>query len=208
VLTGGAITNGGSVYRWLLETLALGDSSGFERALPARPPAAHGLVVLPFLSGERSPFWPAASCGAVIGLTASTRSIDLLQAGLEAVAYRLALVWDALRRAVPGIHEIVASGGAFAHLPPWLQIVADVFGRDIVRSTEDEGSSRGAALVALEALGAVRIGALPVPRGPVVRADASRHAVYDEARARHVRAEQLLEPPEAEPGGRRDSAAE
>jgi gluconokinase len=208
VLTGGAITNGGAVYRWLLETLALGDSSGFEGALPARPPDAHGLIVLPFLSGERSPYWPDASCGAVIGFTASTRPIDLLQAGLEAVAYRLSLVWDALRSAVPGIHEIVASGGAFAHLPPWLQIVADVFGRDIVRSTEDEGSSRGAALLALEALGAMRIEAMPVPRGRAVRADALRHAVYDKARARHVRAEHLLEPPGVEPLGGRNNAVE
>jgi gluconokinase len=117
-------------------------------------------------------------------------------------------VWDALHTAVPGIREIVASGGAFAHLPAWLQIVADVFGCDIVRSTEDEGSSRGAALLALEALGAVRIEAMPVPRGPEVRADAARHAVYEEAIARHLRAERLLEPPGAVPGGRRDDAAE
>jgi gluconokinase len=192
VLTGGAITNGGSVYRWLLDTLPLGDPSGLDAALRARAPDAHGLVVLPFLSGERSPYWEAASRGAVVGLTASTRPVDLLQGGLEAVAYRLSLVWDALRTAVPGIREIVASGGAFGHLPVWLQIIADVLGRDIVRSAEDEGSSRGAALLALEALGAARIEEMPVPRGPEVRADASRHAFYQEARARYVRAEQVL----------------
>jgi gluconokinase len=197
VLTGSAITNGGSVFRWLLETLALGDASGLDAALRGRPPDAHGLLVLPFFSGERGPYWPASSHGAVLGLTASTHPIDMLQAGLEAVAYRLALVWDALRRAVPEIQEIVASGGAFGHLPVWLQIIADVFGRDIVRSAEDEGSSRGAALLALEALGAVQIDAMPVPRGPEVRSDASRHAVYENGRSRHTRAEQLLETLEA-----------
>ena len=193
VLTGGAITNGGSVYRWLLDTLPLGDPSRLDAALRGRAPDAHGLVMLPFLSGERSPFWPVASRGAVVGLTASTQPLDLLQAGLESVAYRLALVWDALRAAVPGVREIVASGGALAHLPAWLQIIADVFGRDIVRSAEDEGSSRGAALLALEALGAARIEGMPVPRGAEVRADASRHARYQSARARHVSVEQMLE---------------
>ena len=200
VLTGGAVTNGGALYRWLLDTLALGDPAGLDAALRERAPDAHGLAVLPFLSGERSPFWPAASRGAVFGLTASTRPIDLLQAGLESVAYRLALVWDALRTVVPEIREIVASGGAFSHLPAWLQIFADVFGRDMIRSAEDEGSSRGAALLALESLGAVRIEEMPVPRGPEVRADASRHAVYERARARHVRLERALEPLQAGEG--------
>lgn len=194
VLTGGAVTNGGSVYRWLRDHLALGDPEGLDAALRARAPDAHGLVVLPFLSGERSPSWPAVSRGAVVGLTLSTQPLDLLQAGLESVAYRLALVWDALRTTVPEVREIVASGGAFAHLPAWLQIIADVFGREVVRSSEDEGSSRGAALLALEALGAVQIEEMPVPRASVVRPDVSRHARYQTARARHARVEQALEP--------------
>jgi gluconokinase len=194
VLTGGAVSNGGSVYRWLHDHLALGEPAGFDAALRERAPDAHGLVVLPFLSGERSPSWPAASRGAVVGLTLSTQPLDLLQAGLEAVAYRLALIWDALGAAVPGIREIVASGGALAHLPAWLQIIADVFGREIVRSAEDEGSSRGAALLALEALGAARIEEMPVPRASVVLPDASRHARYQAARARHARVEEALDP--------------
>ena len=194
VLTGGAVSNGGGVYRWLLDTLAIGDPPGLDAALRERAPAANGLVVLPFLSGERSPSWPAVSRGAVAGLTASTQPLDLMQAGLESVAYRLALIWDALRSAVPGIGEIVASGGAFTHLPAWLHIFADVFGRDMVRSAEDEGSSRGAALLALETLGAVRIDEMPVPRGAEVRADPSRHARYQPARERHARVEQALEP--------------
>jgi gluconokinase len=193
VLTGGAVTNGGSVYRWMLDTLALGDPSGIEAALLERKPDAHGLTILPFFSGERSPDWPVSSRGAVIGLTASTQPLDLLQAGLEAVAYRLAAVWDALRSAAPDVREIVASGGALAHLPAWLRIFADVFGHDIVRSAEDEGSSRGAALLALEALGAARLEEMPVPRAAAVRADAPRHAVFERGRARYARLEQTLE---------------
>jgi sugar (pentulose or hexulose) kinase len=68
----------------------------------------------------------------------------------------------------------------------------------MIRSAEDEGSSRGAALLALESLGAARIEEMPVPRGPEVGADASRHAVYDGARARQARLEQALQPLQAE----------
>jgi len=194
VLTGGAVTNGGAVYQWLREQLAVDDPAALDAALREREPDAHGLVVLPFLSVERSPSWPVASRGAVLGLTSATQALDLLQAGLESVAYRLAMVWDALDGTVPGIREIIASGGAFAHLPAWLQVIADVFGRDLIRSAEDEGSSRGAALVALEAIGAARVDEMPVPRGAAVRPDAARHARYREARARHAEAERTLEP--------------
>ena len=192
VLTGGAVTNGGSVYRWMLDTLALGDSQHLETGLLERRPDTHGLTLLPYFSGERSPDWPVSSRGAVAGLTAATQPLDLLQAGLEAVAYRLAQVWDALRTAVPDAHEIVASGGAFVHLPAWLRTFADVFGHDIVRSAEDEGSSRGAALLALESLGALRLEEMPVPRAAAVRADAAHHAVYQHARERHARLERAL----------------
>lgn len=194
VLAGGAISNGGSVYRWVSERMALDDPAALDRALRRRTPDAHGLVVLPFFAGERSPSWPVAARGAIVGLTLATEPIDVLQAGVEAVAYRLALVWEALRGAVPEIREIVASGGALTHLPVWLQIIADVLGHDIVRSAEDEGSSRGAALLALRALGALRIEETAVPRAFVVRPDPSRHDRYLAARARHAQAEHALEP--------------
>ncbi|HLW46837.1 MAG TPA: gluconokinase [bacterium] len=200
VLTGGAVSNGGSVYRWLRDQFVLADPAETDAALRDRPPDSHGLVMLPFLSGERSPAWPAASRGAIVGMTLATQPLDLVQAALEAVAYRLALIWDALsalrRPHGPGdgAGEIVASGGALAHLPVWLQIIADVLGREIIRSAEDEGSSRGAALSALEVLGALRTEDMSVPRAAVVRPDPSRHARYQDARARHARVEHALEP--------------
>lgn len=211
VLTGGAVTNGGGVYRWLQEQFALPDQTETDAALRARAPDSHGLVVLPFLSGERSPYWPVASRGAIVGMTLSTQPLDLVQAVTEAVAYRLALIWDALRvvetpsGGAGGAGDIVASGGAIAHLPVWLQIIADVLGREIVRSAEDEGSSRGAALLALEVLGALRVEEMPVPRASVVRPDPSRHERYQAARARQARVERALDPlqPKAAWGDRR-----
>ncbi|CAN0153614.1 unnamed protein product [Discosporangium mesarthrocarpum] len=58
VVLGGALTDGGSVYQWMCETLGLrGEAercSAMEEAA-ALPPAGHGVVILPFFSGERSP---------------------------------------------------------------------------------------------------------------------------------------------------------
>ena len=117
-----------------------------------------------------------------------------LQAGLEAVAQRFALIWDEVREAVPGIGEIVVSGGALLRSPAWMQIVADVLGHEVVASAEPEGSSRGAALIALELLGAARAEDVPAPLGVVVSPDPERHARYREARARHFEVEAALGP--------------
>ena len=150
--------------------------------------------MLPFLAGERSPYWPLRARGAVVGMTLATDPLDLLQAGLEAVAQRFALIWDEVREAVPGIGEIVASGGALLRSPAWMQIVADVLGHEVVASAEPEGSSRGAALIALERLGAARAEDVPAPLGAVVSPDPERHARYREARARHLEVEAALGP--------------
>lgn len=197
VLVGGAVSNGGNVYRWVEERTALGAPDAVEDALRRRPPAAHGLVVLPFLAGERSPEWPLSVRGAIVGMTLATGPLDLLQAGLEAVTYRIALVWALLRGAVPEARELVASGGALHRSPAWAQIFADALGCEIVASGEPEGSSRGAALVALEALGAGRPEETPAPRGSVYRPDPERHARHREAAARQQRLEEALRPLQA-----------
>jgi len=130
-------------------------------------------------------------------MTLSTEPLDVLQAGLEAIAYRLALIWDLLAATVPDAREIVASGGALRGSPAWVQILADVFGHDVILSDEEEASSRGAALVALEVLGAGRADAAPVSSGTVFRPDAERTARYRDARARHRDVEQALAPLQA-----------
>jgi gluconokinase len=193
LLTGGAVSNGGNVFRWMREQFALGTPEEIEGALRRRPPT-RGLVVLPFLAGERSPEWPLWVRGAIVGMTLATEPMDLLQAGLEAVAQRLSLIWDQLRAAVPAVREIVASGAGLLRSPAWMQIMADVFGHAIAASDEAEGSSRGAALMALELLGAARAEELGAPIGRVFWPDADCHAHYREARLMHLRVEEALRP--------------
>jgi gluconokinase len=194
LLTGGAVSNGGNLFRWLQDQFVLEAPEAIERALRQRSPDGHGLVVLPFLAGERSPHWPLAVRGTVLGLTLATDPMDLLQAGLEAIAQRFGLIWNLLRAAVPEVREIVASGGALLHAPAWTQILADVLGHTVTVSAEAEGSSRGAALLALELLGATRVEEAPVPLGAAFVPDPARHASYGEARAKHLLVERALSP--------------
>ncbi|MGH7463626.1 MAG: gluconokinase, partial [Longimicrobiales bacterium] len=157
-LLGGALSDGGGLVAWMLETLRAGDPADPEQAdeaLMGCEPAGHGLTVLPFLSGERSPGYADAATLTITGMRGSTRPIDILQAGIEAVTYRLGLMGDLLRPLVSDEAVIVASGGAIQNSPYWLQLAADVFGRAVVQAAGVEHTSRGVALLALKALGII-----------------------------------------------------
>ena len=181
-LPGGALTEGGMVFAWMNEVLRLEDWITVEQALSVMPPDAHGLTVLPFLAGERSPGWVGDARATIHGLTLASTPLHILRAGLEAVAYRIALVYEQIRTLLPGDPEIVASGGAMLRSPTWLQIMADVLGRPITISQVQEASARGAALLAFEALGVYdTVGVAPAYIGESLYPDAERHSIYKTA---------------------------
>ena len=153
IVLGGALNDGGSLFDWLRRGLRLPSIAASEAELAELEPDAHGLTVLPFWGGERSPGWAQDATGAVLGLRLHTRPIDILRAALEAIALRFGELDRILLEAMPSGREVVATGGALLHSPAWLQIMADVLGRPVLASSEPQGSSRGAALLALEMLG-------------------------------------------------------
>ena len=192
-LIGGALSNGGDTYAWCLQTLRLPDQSEIELELTGLPAAGHGLTVLPFFSGERSTGWHDAARASFLGMGLSTRPIDLLQASLEAVCYRFAAIHDRFRELMGAGVQIVASGGAIIGSPVWTQMMADVIGVPVLTSGVREASSRGAALLAMEAFGQCpNFAGISTPTGATVEPSADRHAVYGEARRRHEHFYRLL----------------
>jgi gluconokinase len=179
VLTGGALSDGGGLFHWMMDALRLDERAGeTERELAAIGPDAHGLTVLPFWAGERSTGWNAEARGAVLGLTMHTRPVEILRAAMEAIAYRFALVARALDPLAPGA-EIIASGGALSASNVWSQMLADVLGRPLRLADALEASSRGAALLALEATGKLKsIADAEAPTVQTFEPDAAAHARY------------------------------
>ena len=163
-LVGGVLGDGGNLYEWMGRTLAVGtDNAAVDAALLDAVPAGHGLTVLPFLAGERSPGWSPDLRGAVIGLRLETSSLDILQAGMEAVAYRFAAIMRLLRAEIPGPSVVIGTGGALRASKAWGQILADVLQMPLSCTEVAEASSRGAALLALRALGYGAISGFPRP---------------------------------------------
>ena len=183
-LLGGALSEGGSVFAWLRSALRL-DLEGLEERLSGLEPDGHGLTILPFFAGERAPGWAGHARAVFQGISLATTPIHLLQASLEAVAFRIALVFEMLRPLLPGDVRVVASGGAILSSPAWLQIMTNAIGRPVAASGVPEASERGSVLLALEALGAISdLEQTPDFLGAVYEPDARIHHRYREAIAR------------------------
>jgi gluconokinase len=182
VVIGGALSDGGGLYRWMKDTLLLNyDDPELEARLTTMAPDAHGLTVLPFWSGERATGWSSSAQGSIVGLTAQTKPIDILRAGMEAVCYRFALLRKAVDRVAPKA-TIVAAGNALLSSRVWAQMIADVLGQRIEISGVREASSRGAALLALEATGKIdSIGTVEAESAVAYEANMTSHALYAEA---------------------------
>lgn len=192
-ILGGALSNGGVVADWLRGALQLPPDAAARVA--TLPPDSHGLTILPFWAGQRTPDWNPRATAAILGLTLDTEPLAILRAGLEAVGLRFALVHDLLRPLVADPYEIVISGGALGHWPVWPQIIADALGHPLVASAEPEASARGAAIIALLGIGA--IGTLedaPIALGRSYEPEVRAHAIYGAARARLECLHELLRP--------------
>jgi gluconokinase len=175
VVEGGALSDGGNLYAWLVKTLADPSGSVLERS-----PDEHGLTFLPFLGGERSTGWDPDAKGAISGLTFDTTPRDIRQAALEGVALRFAAIADRM----PEIEEVVATGGGLLEDREWIQVMADALARPVTASAVVEASLRGAAVAALDRLGFEEADA---PLGDVFHPREERAEAYRSARDRQQR---------------------
>jgi gluconokinase len=177
---GGALSNGGEVFAWMRRTLLLPPEEDLEAIVAAMPPGAHGLTVLPFFAGERSPYWRADLRGVLFGLGLATRPEEILRAALESVALRFRQIYQILSAAIGEPGEVVASGGALLRSPAWTQMMADALARPVIACQEEEASSRGAALLALERIGAIHdLSDRPARTGERYDPTAEHERIYD-----------------------------
>ena len=164
VLLGGAITDGGSVIEWARELMNLTDDDAFEKCLnevyamicaDSNDLDRQKLIMLPFLSGERSTGWRDGATGMVYGLSRKTTQADFLRCAMEGVMLRISAV---LRLLISEMEKrshdeivILVSGKALECNATWRKMLAN-FSRGLCVVVDAEGvqesTSRGAALLA------------------------------------------------------------
>lgn len=145
----GVMLSAAGSLRWFRDTLAPG--TDYETLLsPAAqiPAGSEGLYFLPYLTGERTPHPDPLARGAFAGLTVRHGRDHMTRAVLEGVAFGLRDSFELMRGAgLSAIEQVrIAGGGARSLL--WRQILADVFGSELVTVNTTEGAAYGAALLA------------------------------------------------------------
>lgn len=154
----GVMLSAGGSLRWLRDTIAgpereVGRLSGVDPyeimiAEAAQVPAgSEGLLFLPYLTGERTPYADPNARGAFVGLTLRHGKGAMVRAVLEGVAYGLRDSLELLRALGIPIQQVRASGGG-ARSTVWRQIMANIFGTELVTINITEGAAYGAALLA------------------------------------------------------------
>ncbi|MBX3731725.1 MAG: xylulokinase [Verrucomicrobiae bacterium] len=124
------------------------DHAAFERTAAAAPPGSDGLLLLPYLEGERTPNVPQGT-GVFFGVRPATfTAAHFARAAMEGVT--LGMNYGLRRLADLGVKaaQVRATGGG-ARSRLWRQIMADVFNVEVVTLQVAEGAAFGAALQAL-----------------------------------------------------------
>jgi xylulokinase len=175
-LAGGMATSG-SVTDWLRGITGL-DFDALQAEARESPPGAHGLLMLPYFAGERTPYFDPRARGVIAGLTLSHTRGDLFRAALEATAYGVRQHLDLFAELGAAPAELVAVGGGTAG-GLWTQIVTDVTGREQRLPKVTIGAAYGDALLAARAVGLATPDAVWAEADAVTRPNEATRRVYD-----------------------------
>jgi xylulokinase len=145
----GVMLSAAGSLRWHRDTFAPGVTFDDLLAPAAGLSAgAEGLLFLPYLTGERTPYPDPLARGAFVGLTVRHDLAHLTRAVLEGVAFGLRDSFELMAAAgLPPVAQVRVSGGG-ARSALWRQILADVLHVALVTVNTTEGAAFGAALLA------------------------------------------------------------
>ena len=193
-LPNGCMASGGSAIRWFQREFAGGTPlAQLDDEAAAIRAGADGLVVLPYLLGEKTPLNDPLASGAIVGLGLGHTRAHLFRALLESFGHGMRHHLDVLaEHGIAPVRARVTNGGASSRL--WKQVVADVTGLVLEPVVDHPGSALGAAFAA--GIGARQFGAWDeidrfVQIGDEVAPDPATRAVHDE---RHAIYRGLYEP--------------
>ncbi len=154
----GVMLSAGGSFRWLRDSLgepertaaSLSGEDPYDlltRAAARAPAGCQGLLFLPYLTGERTPYPDPQARGAFIGLTVHHNKDHIIRSVMEGVSFGLRDSLELIKSLGVPIAQVRASGGG-ARSALWRQIQADVFGNELVLVNVTEGAAYGAALLA------------------------------------------------------------
>lgn len=134
-------SSGTTTLEWFLAVNGYEGEGRYERFWTDIDGVDQGVVLLPYLAGERAPFLAPEASGAFLGLTSTTTAAGLGRATVEGITFSLR---HGLESVGAGTDQLVLTGGGSSR-PEWCQLVADVTGREVVVDTRSDVGVLGAA---------------------------------------------------------------
>jgi glycerol kinase len=144
----GSVFIGGAVVQWLRDNLKLIGASSEVEALAASVPDTGGVVFVPAFVGLGAPHWDAHAAGMLIGLRRDTGPGHIARAALEAIAFQVADVLEAVHSETGEPLTALRVDGGAAVNDLLMQFQADVLGIPVVRPRVTETTALGAAYLA------------------------------------------------------------
>jgi xylulokinase len=150
----GVMLSAAGSLRWYRDTLAPEvEFDALVKPAGEVPPGSDGLLFLPYLTGERTPYPDPLARGAFVGLTVRHTRAHLTRSVLEGVAFGLRDSFELMKEAgLAAITQVRITGGG-ARSALWRQILADVLNSELITVNTVEGAAYGAALLAATGTG-------------------------------------------------------
>jgi glycerol kinase len=149
----GNIAMSGAAVQWVGEFLGMAHPSDDAAALATTVADSAGLILVPAMVGLGAPHWDSAARGLVANVERSHTAAHLAHAAVDAIAFQVADVLEAMEDAAQVRLPVLLADGGATRNDALMQMQADVIGRPVHRSTEEDLSARGAALLGGLALG-------------------------------------------------------
>jgi xylulokinase len=143
----------GSLIGWLQSVTGGASFDDLTAEAQAVPPGSEGLLMLPYLAGERTPVFDPQARGVVAGLTLRHGRGHLVRAAYEGIAFGIRQILERFDDAHAGTRTVAVGGGLSS--PIWAQTLSDVTGTSQLVPEQAIGASYGDALLAAIAIGLV-----------------------------------------------------
>jgi xylulokinase len=163
----GTMQTAGNAYRWLRDEICqkeLSEARGqgvsayklMDKEAETVEAGSKGILFLPYLMGERSPWWNPNARGVFFGIALGHRRENLIRAVLEGITFNLRVILDAFEEQGVSVKDVrVIGGGARSKL--WRRMMADIYGKNIlIPAYLEEATSLGAAIAAGVGVGVYR----------------------------------------------------
>lgn len=143
----------GAAVQWLGQLLGLDDAGNGVETLARQVSNTGGVTFVPAFVGLGAPHWSETARGLLCGLTGGTSASHLARATLEAIAFQVRDVFDAMTaEAGTPLRLLLADGGASRN-NLLMQLQADILGIPVARNLSTDLSALGAAYLAGLAVG-------------------------------------------------------